>query len=77
MSALPPKPWRVELVGLTDSVVFRHPDGRSLIWVDGEWWIEFRKGRMTARGVPAATTRSEARSVGAEWLRTFEQGTNP
>lgn len=65
--ALPPG-WSVELQGLTACVVFRHTDGRSLVWVDAAWYVCRGQVAMPALGVPAASTMAAARVAGAEFV---------
>lgn len=72
-AAVLPRPWRVELIGLANAVEFSHPDGRRLVWTDGTWWSEYRRGRHIARGIPAADDMKAARRVGTEWLARMEQ----
>lgn len=72
MSALGlPTGWRVEMLGLAEMVQFTN-GSRTLDWCDGVWNMGSRGIRMTARGVPAARTMKEARTVGTAWLAAVE-----
>lgn len=74
-AAKPPAGWRIEIQGLSASVVFtKGPHG--LIWCDGEWrtqrkveggWIS-----LHAPGVPVAASMAQARVVGCAFLHEVE-----
>lgn len=68
----PPKPWALELLGLGEQVTFTHPDGRVLVWGDGQWWVGRGRTMKLAPGVPDASTMVEARTIGCAWLRDVE-----
>lgn len=76
-TATTPKGWSVELLGLIGAVVFENGH-RRLMWSDGRWSIETytQDGRWLsapAPGVPSAETMKDARRVGCEFLREFEE----
>lgn len=68
MTAQPPAPWRVELLGLIAAVEFRHPQGARLLWVDGAWWIGNGELMRRTTGLAPAATMARARREGCEWL---------
>jgi hypothetical protein len=63
-----PKGWRVEMIGLAESVQFTSPGGNQLLWGDGEWMMGNGRAMMKAPGVPRAKTMAEARTVGTNWI---------
>lgn len=72
-SAALPAGWSVELLGMIEAVKFTHRDGYGLLWCDGRWQSHASNGRaMPAPAVPAAQTMTEARRVGAAWIREMD-----
>lgn len=65
---LPPKPWRVEMLGLGEQVTFSHPDGLKLMWGDGVWYVGKGSVMRSVAGIPPAVSMAEAGTVGSEWL---------
>lgn len=60
------------MLGLSASVSFRHFDGFTLLWCDGQWFTGRGQFLKTAPGVPRASSMKEARTVGSAFIASLD-----